>query len=814
MIWHTLSEQEKDIRNNSQVVFEEKMLDYGRDKYWKEYDRSPDEGIPEQALIDTSVKELQELYQEWIDKVCSSVRCPNWIHPLIELGSRKMADITLRAVIRNWFSSSYWGYNWQTNQVVPPLAQSVASQIAQDALDIINFQRAKDNNKEEWLKQSKFVKNWTTKRCKAFALKLEENNKLTVKNKHDFGHNMLRIAASSNVIKLVTHKTKRKNSYRNLLTVEFHPSVLKNLHNKHEFLQNSSLIYRPMISRPIRHTKDCSGGYITTSLRKPVVQRYKSTFFVDKPLVQRFSEPSQLVLDGLNDMMDTEWSVNTKVYDVIKNLFENNTGLANLPYYSFEEFMHNEPYPKGESKEKQAMWCQKKEEAWGTWYKQEQARGRMLVRLQLAKDLIDCEFFYHVYTCDFRGRAYTVCELLSPQSSDTDRGLIQLRSAKKLTERGRYWQKINLANLFDQDKLPFADRVKWVDDNMALLKRISDDPYSSKEWIDDAPKKNKSFQRLAAIFDITRTDGCSSIPVNLDGKCNGNQHWSAIMGDKDIAKLTGVIPSDTPLDLYQHVADGTTTHLKSFKEENPWFVEFLNKWDGRIDRKVTKRSTMCEPYGITFYGIQRYLKEEGHLDWVSRERRGGAIVEMARAIKSSLDQSLGEPNKGKQYLKGIVEEANKVNVHVTWVTPSGFKVVHYYNKKQKKRSLAALFNKKELVFYVRTMDVNGREALQAISPNFIHSLDAAHMFLTIHKVGKVHGVVDYCMIHDSYGAHANDVDVMRDCLRQTFVDIHAENQLENFKTQIEDQLGVLLPSVPTRGELNIGSVLTSEYFFA
>ena len=814
MIWHTLSEEEKDIRVNSQLAFEEKMLDYGREKYWREYNRSPDEGIPEQELIDTSVKELTELYQDWIDKVCSSPRCPKWIYPLIELGAKKMADVTLRSVIRNWFSSSYWGYNWQSNQIVPPLAQSVSSQIAQDALDIINFQRAKDNNREDWLKQSKFVKNWTTKRCKAFSQKLEENTEISLKNKRDFGHNMLRIAASSNVIRLVTHKTKRGNLYRNLLTVEFHPSVLKELHNRHEFLQNSALIYRPMISRPVSHTKEYSGGYITSSIRKPVVQRYKSNFFSDHTIKQKFSEPSKVVLDGLNTMMDTEWCVNEKTYDVMKNLFENNTGLANLPYYSFEEFMYNEPYPKDGTKEEKAIWCQKKEEAWGKWYKQEQSRGRMLVRLQLAKDLIECGWFYHVYTCDFRGRAYTTCELLSPQSSDTDRGLIKLKNKRKLTERGRYWQKINLANLFDQDKITFDERVQWVEDNWDMFVRISEDPYSNKEWIDEAPKKNKSFQRLSAIFDITRTDGYSDIPINVDGKCNGNQHWSAIMGDSSIAKLTGVIPSDTPLDLYQHVADSTTTHCKKFIEENSWYKKFLKYWTGRIERKVTKRSTMCEPYGITFYGIQRYIKEEGHLDWVPREQRGGAIVELARAIKASLDISLGEPNKGKQYLKDIVEEANKVNVHVTWTTPSGFKVVHYYNKQQKKRSLAALFNKKELVFYVRTKDVNPREALQAISPNFIHSLDAAHMFLTIDMISKLYGIIDLCMIHDSYGCHANDMDIMRDCLRHTFVDIHAENQLENFKIQLENQLGISLPSVPERGKLDIGSVLSSEYFFA
>jgi len=222
---------------------------------------------------------------------------------------------------------------------------------------------------------------------------------------------------------------------------------------------------------------------------------------------------------------------------------------------------------------------------------------------------------------------------------------------------------------------------------------------------------------------------------------------------------------------------------------------------------------MCEPYGITFYGIQRYLKEEGHLDWVDRDKRGGAIVELARAIKASLDVSLAGPNSGKQFLKDAVAEASDKNKHVVWVTPSGFKVVHYYNRQQKRRSLASLFNKKELTFYVRTDDVSPREAVQAISPNFIHSIDAAHMFLTIDRMVRA-GIYDLCFIHDSYGCHPNDVGMMRDIIRETFVDIHKENLLEVFKQGVETQLGIKLPSVPDRGDLDITDVLNSDYFFA
>ena len=812
MIWKSLSDDDQLERKNSQLLYEQRMLEYGVSRYWDDYNRAPDEAIPEQELIDSSIREMVDTYQEWIDKVCQSSRSPKWLYPLLELGAKKMADITIRAVIRNWFSSSFWGYRWNEDLHTPPLAQSVATDIAQDACDIIGFQRARDNYRDDWKKQSKFIKNWTTKRCRAFAKKMETNIKLSVKQKHDFGHNMLRIAASSNIVILNPRTIKCGGGLRKYNFVEFHQDVLKELHNRHEILQNSTLIYRPMLSPPEPHSLVASGGYLHTNLRKPVVQRYKSNFFGEKPKKQRFSEPSELVLEGINGMMYTEWTINTKVMDVMENLFKNNTSLANLPYYSFEEFMFNAPYPEEGTKQEKAIWCQTREEHWSNWYKDEQARGRMLVRLQLAKEMSSWNFFYHVYTLDFRGRAYTTCELLSPQSSDFDRGLIHFAQEVKLTERGRYWQKVHLSNLFGNDKVSFDDRVEWVEQKWDKIVAISEDPYTNKEWVDLAKKKNKSFQRLSAIFDITRTDGYTRMAVQLDGKCNGNQHWSAIMGDKDIAHLTSVTPDSKPQDLYQYVADGTTKYCKDFRDSNAWFETFVNHWDKGIDRVVTKRSTMCDAYGLTFYGIQRYLKEEGHLDWVPHEKKNGAIVEMARAIKASLDLSLKEPNKGKKYLREITAKANECNKHLSWTTPSGFKVTHFYNKVYTRRSLAKLFNNKELIFYVRTEDVHSRHAILAIAPNYIHSLDAAHMFMTVYGMLNV-GITQFSMIHDSFGCNPNMVDKMRIILKNKFYEIHKDNQLERFKKEIEGYLGVNLPDVPTRGVLDIEGVLDSEYMF-
>ena len=810
--WRSLTLDQQAKRLREQDTLEHGMLEGGVIRYWREYKRAPDEGIPEQQLLDNAILHLTPLYQSWIDKVCSNKRSPEWIYPLLRIGAAKMADLTLRTIIRCWLSPEYYQ---EGRAASPPLAQKIATMISNDSLAIINYLAAKEEYKDDWMKQSKFIKNWTPQRCEAFAKKMGKVEKMSVKQKQDFGHHMLRIAEQSDIINTRVGIVKNRSSWKRSkrLYVEINPDILQELHKRHGILQTMAVLYRPMVCPPIEHTLERSGGYINKWIRKEMVQRYNSNY--DNPDIkidQKFSEPSQLVIDGLNHLMNTEWMINKKVFEVMENMFKNNTQVANLPSYDFSNFSSSEDYPIEGTKQEQAVWCQQREEMWGMWYKQEQSRGRMLVRLALAKNLIDYDFFYMPYTLDFRGRAYSTCELLSCQGSDFDKGLVMFATPVEQTEDGLYWLKVHLANLFDQDKFSFDKRVQWVDDNWDMIVRISIDPYENTEWIDDAPKKNKSFQRLAAIFDITRTDGLTQVPVQMDGACNGSQHWSAIMGDDTTAMLTNVKPSDEPQDLYQYIANRVTEVCEGDKD-NEWYNNFLDYWDTGLPRKVTKRPTMCDAYGLTFYGIQKYIKIEGHVDWVVPEKRGGAIVELARAIQTGLDTTLVEPNKGKEYLKEICNIAASVNKNLVYTVPSGFKVVHHYNKIKKRRSLASLFNHKELTFTTFVDDVDRKAAEQGIPPNFIHSLDASHMFCTIGRMILM-GIKSYSMIHDSFGCHAPYVRTMRNCIKEEFYEMHRSNLLERFRADVQEQLGVPLPDVPMRGTFDVSCVLESDYFFA
>jgi DNA-directed RNA polymerase len=807
--WNQLTPEQKEFRVTNQKLFEEDLLDNGIEKYWKEYNRAVDEGKPEQLLLESAVIHLTPYYQKWIDTCSNNRKSPDWLAPLLCVGAAKMADITIRNVMRLFLTRNTI-QSFDDTMGIPsnaPVAQQVAKLIADDVINIVSYQQAKKKFSEDWRKQSKFIKNWTIKRCKAFTKKVGSIPKLKAKEKEDLGHNMLRIALSSDILVSRVHWNGKN---RKSLLVCFAPWILKELSKRHELLEAACLVYRPMICPPIQHTAKEDGGFLSPWIRKKMIKRYHPVGANPKDWDSR---PSELVLRGLNALSHTEWSVNKQVYDVMKTMFENDYKLANLPAFTFKDYAFSRPYPEGGTKEEQAKWMQESNEAWGEWYKEEQSRSRMIVRLQLAKKMLDWNFFYMPYTLDFRGRAYSVCELLSPQGVDFDRGLIQFAMPRKQTERGLFWLKVHLANLFDQDKKPFNQRVKWVDDNMEMLLRIAEDPYSNKEWIDPLKKKNKSFQRLAAIFEIARKDGMTQLNIQMDGANNGGQHWSAIMKNRKLAKLTNLLNSNEPEDLYQHVADASTEYMKQHPENN-WYQVFLLNWDNKLPRSVTKRPTMCDAYGLTFYGMQKYVKQEGHVDWVPKESRGGAVVELSRAIQAGLGETMESPNKGKEWLREVAEVLNAMNKPFVWTTPSGFEVHHVYNQVLERVSYAELFNRQQLVFATVTEDLDGKAQYLAISPNFIHALDAAHMFMTIGRMLDC-GMNAFSMVHDSFGTYATDIDHMHVLLREQFVLIHKENQLEKLKKEVEEKYGIFLPDCPEPdGEFDVSEVLGSEYFFA
>jgi DNA-directed RNA polymerase len=113
-----------------------------------------------------------------------------------------------------------------------------------------------------------------------------------------------------------------------------------------------------------------------------------------------------------------------------------------------------------------------------------------------------------------------------------------------------------------------------------------------------------------------------------------------------------------------------------------------------------------------------------------------------------------------------------------------------------------------------TRKIDSRKQVDGIVDHLVHSLDAAHMMLTIHRL-EAEGVHHFAMVHDSFGVHASDIDILNRALREEFVRIYSEPVLEKFlHEQRKAHRDLDLPDVPQTGNLDIPQVIRSPYFFA
>jgi hypothetical protein len=70
--------------------------------------------------------------------------------------------------------------------------------------------------------------------------------------------------------------------------------------------------------------------------------------------------------------------------------------------------------------------------------------------------------------------------------------------------------------------------------------------------------------------------------------------------------------------------------------------------------------------------------------------------------------------------------------------------------------------------------VDERAQAQAMIPNLIHSLDSAHLVLSI-ALARARGLDDLSVIHDSFGTHACDIPVLSRSLREAFVQMYSDS---------------------------------------
>lgn len=614
----------------------------------------------------------------------------------------------------------------------------------------------------------------------------------------------------------------------------------------------------PMLVKPKAWDSVTGGGYLSENLNLKFVKTGNHSYLEE--LDNRF-EDMPVVVEATNALQDTGFRINHRVYDVLDAMWEADMGLGKLPQREEYDlpvcpFCGNTPV-KGEQHPcfADAADDTKKADLFKQWKRNASITHERNVklfskRIQVAKVLWVAERFkgekefFFPYQMDFRGREYCVPLFLTPQGPDYAKGLMTFSQGKPLTDdEGIKWLAVHGANVWGEDKCSLEARHQWVLDNQDHILAAAENPMDYRWWAD----ADKPWQFLAFCFEwadfVREGKGfVSTLPVHMDGSCNGLQLFSLMLRDEVGGKAVNCLPSDTPQDIYQTVADRVIDHLNVLLKDGKKVFKADRKgkevlqWDEKvmarqwlefgITRKTTKRQVMVVPYSGTQHSCREYTEQyitdsvaDGKGNPWGDDGTFKASLFLTKFIWDAIGETVIAAREAMDWLMKAARVAASEGLPVNWTTPAGLPILQAYPNMEARRVKTRMGDQIfKLSLNEERPGINKRRQASGISPNFVHSLDAAALHLSIHESLK-EGVTSFAMVHDSYGVCAQDAPIMARCLRKVFRDMFKDNDVlsdlkEDIAALVSDDKLKDIPALPSHGTMDIDAVLKSDFFFA
>lgn len=574
----------------------------------------------------------------------------------------------------------------------------------------------------------------------------------------------------------------------------------------------------PMVCPPRPWTSPTDGGYFTAMGHASKLVRTGNKAYMRELALADMPN----VYAAVNAIQATPWKINRAVLDVMAEAWDCGGRIGGLPDRDLLPLPDrpalldtNPDYYKEHHAEEFTAWKRSRAVVYETNARNLSKRIAAGQKIAVAKKFVDNAAIYFPHNLDFRGRAYPIPPMLSPQGDDQAKALLTFSKGVALGDGGAFWLAVHLANTFGVDKVSFEDRVQWVHDNEELILDSALSPLDGQRYW---TKADSPWCALAACFEwagykMLGDEYESSLPIALDGSCNGLQNFSAMLRDPIGGAATNLIPQEKPADIYTQVKDVAQAKIKIKAEGG---CPLAMKLDGQLTRKIVKQPVMTLPYGVTRNGMRGQLTEQ------LKDHGLGDDWKLADFLASILWESIGEvvvaAREAMDWLKAAAKVAASNDHPVTWTTPAGFPVLQDYRELLGTRIRPHVGGKVvNLVVTITGTKLDRRRQTLGISPNFVHSCDASHMMLTT-CIAMDNGVADFAMIHDSFGTHAGNTETLAAALRAAFVMQYDGDVLGSFRQELNDQLpaniAADLPELPSTGSLDLNAVLESAYFFA
>lgn len=591
------------------------------------------------------------------------------------------------------------------------------------------------------------------------------------------------------------------------------------LEKQHARCELLNPIHMPMVCEPQPWTSPFSGGYLVNKawMVKGVTKEYMEDLA---------TKPMPGVYDSLNAIQATRWQINRAVLETARQVWEAGSSLGDLPR---RDDLPLPPRPDNIDSNTDALadWKRKAAAVYEENARMRSKRIAMSQVLWVAEKFVDEAGIWYPHNLDFRGRVYPMpTGGPSPQGDDIQKAMLRFADGKPLGEDGVDWLAIHIANLFGIDKVPFEERIAWVEEHDALLVDSGEQPLDGARLWSQA---DSPYCALAACIEWAgyRREGpgfVSHIPIALDGSNSGLQHFSAMLRDPVGAACVNLVPAEKPADIYSQVAARVQRDADSVDEEagQAWA-------NGKVIRRIAKRPVMTYCYSATRFGMQEMILQE--LTKVDLELRvqgkpphlgGYSNYDAASWLSHRMFAAIGEvvtaASEAMWWIKQAAQLLAQEGKPIRWTSPIGFPVEQAYQTKGSKLVQVFLNGQRaEFRTEFSSGQIDTRGQVSAVAPNFVHSCDASHLMRVAHACWD-EGILSLAVIHDSFGTHACDTASLSLILRETMVEQYTVNVLENLRQEVLAQLlpsnRKELPQSPPIGSLDLGGIRSAHYAFA
>lgn len=616
------------------------------------------------------------------------------------------------------------------------------------------------------------------------------------------------------------------------------PEFVRWVINAEEGIALRETLHEPMLIPPRPWSMDnlVSGPYVhpetpTTPLVKGMT-KYTHGEIQNRPAFQE-------VIDAVNAVQNVPYRINDYVRDAVRWAADQDEPMAGLPA------AEDVPYPKWsddfrDDQEAKQRWIRAFRDAENKNAKRASQTYAIHAAL-LGAEKLSGRDLYFPHVMDSRGRMYPLAVFgVSPQGADAQKAMLQFARGVAINTRDQlnalYVQCATEGAYEGVDKCSMASRVKWVEDNLEAIKAIGQDWRSNVGFWEEA---DHPFMFLAAcreifLFHEHGYGYVSTLPCYSDATCSGIQHYSALLRDPAGGFSVNLVPGHDRQDVYGLVAERVTEILRNLDISS---LSVLHRemrellLEHGIDRAAVKRQTMTKPYNSKLRSCREYT-----ISWIKEVLAAGTLVLPEGMTAGKLGAFLGDhiwdavaevmPKacEAMEWIEAVTKQTVRANPHVplSWDLPDGMVCITRKGLSEKLRLNTTFEGAQRLRrLTVEKDDQSPTDHGNSMPPNFIHSLDAAHLRLTAllwedHCARQGRQPV-MTFVHDSFGVPAADSADFSQILREAFVTLYTEHDhLRRWLASMQEIAGadVMLPEPPALGSLELEGVTQSEFFFS